>query len=189
MLMAFSLFPIVVATCMCQRRVWGSNTHTDLPAAAAALRKTVKNRIIASALRIKEGSTFRRGQQLGRLEANILHELREQKNAAKRAIEEARKALKRDSKVEDWSQLSRKDLVRELMKRKVITEKYKTNESGGTQIEANLLYTIPFVSLCNTCVATQQDAHVTKPAGSHEESSCHAVDSTKDNLSKQEKTP
>lgn len=136
------------------RRIWGSNTHTDLPAAAAALRKTVKNRVVASALRIKEGSTFRRGQQLGRLEANIIHELQEQKNAAKRAIEEARKSF-RKSKIEDWSQLSHKELERELMKRKVILEKSKNNENGKTSTEAVVEYSKPFELLCNECVANQ----------------------------------
>jgi hypothetical protein len=138
----------------CLRRIWGSNTHTDLPAAAAALRKTVKNRVVASALRIKEGSTFRRGQQLGRLEANILNELQEQKNTAKRAIEEARKSFKK-SKIEDWSQLSHKELERELMKRRVITEKSKTNENGKNSTNTVLEYSKPFEVLCNECVSKQ----------------------------------
>lgn len=159
------------------RRIWGSNTHVDLPSAATALRKTVKNRIVASALRIKEGSTFHRGRQLGALEANITHELREKKNSTKRALEDARKSLKRDSaKAEDWSQLSPKELLRELIKRKVIM-KTANNDNEIANDEANLEYSKAFVSLCNKFLSMEANATYMKFDGSHTEQSGHSTTS------------
>jgi len=167
-------------------RIWGSNTHVDLPSAATALRKTVKNRIVASALRIKEGSTFHRGRQLGALEANIIHELREKKNSTKRALEVARKSLKRDSaKTEDWSQLSQKELLRELIKRKVIM-KTASNDNETANDEANLEYSKAFVSLCNKFVSMEADATYMKFDGSHTEQSGHSTTSPNEKPSKNE---
>jgi hypothetical protein len=94
------------------------------------------------------------------LEANILHELQEQKNTAKRAIDEARKSFKK-SKIEDWSQLSHKELERELMKKRVIIEKSKTNETGKNSTDTVLEYSKPFEVLCHECVAKQITAEKT----------------------------
>ena len=170
------IFASTVTVCRCfrHRRIWGSNTHADLPAAAVALRKTVKERIVTSALRLKEGRTFQRGRQLGALEANIAHELRERKKSAKRAIEDARKSLRRE-KFEDWSHLSEKDLKRELLRRKVIG--LKDSVGSGTEVEATFAYSKSFLSLCKKCVSSQESTKDVNTVAAPELDSIHLTNS------------
>jgi len=140
-------------------RVWGSNTHSDLASATLALRKSIKDRIVTSALKLKEGSTFERGRAFGKREANIAHAIRDTEKAARRAIEDARRSLKRDEKKDvDWADLSEKELRKELMKRNVIFgagEEGVAVDGSNADVE-DIGCSDAFLNLCVKCLAEEK---------------------------------
>jgi hypothetical protein len=77
-------------------RVWGGNTHSDLENAAKDMRKTIKARIIANALTIKEGSMFERGRFLGRLETEAKWQAKDVGRRTRQALTDAAARLKKE---------------------------------------------------------------------------------------------
>eukprot|EP00816_Leptocylindrus_hargravesii_P002980 CAMPEP_0196818128 /NCGR_PEP_ID=MMETSP1362-20130617/64106_1 /TAXON_ID=163516 /ORGANISM="Leptocylindrus danicus, Strain CCMP1856" /LENGTH=531 /DNA_ID=CAMNT_0042196083 /DNA_START=69 /DNA_END=1664 /DNA_ORIENTATION=- len=138
-------------------RVWVTTEHNnDLEAAAVSLRKEIKAKIVANALRIKEGTTFERGRYVGRTEAELKHTAKEAVNTAKRLASQ----LKRDS----WKKMSKDELRLELIRRGVCNEISSTtsNEKESTKATTTtetkrIACTDAMVDLCRLII-TQGDA-------------------------------
>jgi len=112
-------------------RVWGGNTHRDLESAAKDVRKTIKNRIVANALAIKEGSMFERGRLLGRLETETKWQIKDAGRRTREAVQDASARLKRERE-EDWSELGSDALLQRLVERNVLTVQGGKLKDAGT---------------------------------------------------------
>lgn len=105
-------------------RVWGGNTHSDLESAAKDIRATIKARIVANALAIKEGKMFERGRMLGRIEAGAKWQAKDMGRRTRQAFEDAANQL-RKKKGDDWSNLDGKELMKQLEEKNVIRVEHR----------------------------------------------------------------
>jgi len=101
-------------------RVWGGNTNKDLESAAKDIRKTIKSRIVASALTIKEGSMFERGRVLGKLEAETKWQIKDAGRRTRQAVIDAAARIQKE-RDDDWSKLKGKELLQRLIAKNVIS--------------------------------------------------------------------
>ena len=107
-------------------RVWGGNTHSDLESAAKDIRATIKARIVANALAIKEGKMFERGRMLGRIEAGAKWQAKDMGRRTRQAFEDAANQL-RKKKGDDWSNLDSKELMKRLEEKNVIRVQHRND--------------------------------------------------------------
>jgi len=137
-------------------RVWGGNTHSDLESAAKDLRQTLKARIVANALTIKEGKMFERGRLLGRIETEAKWQVKDVGRRTRGALQDASARLKKE-RDEDWSKLSGEELMQQLVDKKVISVANE-RKGGGKDDRLNAEVTATFAELCRLYVANAPSA-------------------------------
>ena len=132
-------------------RVWGGNTHSDLKSAAEDLRRTLKARIVADALTIKEGKMFERGRLVGRMEAEGKWRVRDVGRRTREALQVA-SARVRKERGEDWSKLSSEELMQRLVDKKVVTV-VNARKGGISDGVSDAEINTAFSELCRRYVA------------------------------------
>jgi len=137
-------------------RVWGGNTHSDLESAAKDLRQTLKARIVANALTIKEGKMFERGRLLGRIETEAKWQVKDVGRRTRGALQDASARLKKE-RDEDWSKLSGEELMQQLVDKKVISVANE-RKGEGKDDRLNAEVTATFAELCRLYVANAPSA-------------------------------
>jgi hypothetical protein len=127
-------------------REWGGSTHVDLKSAALDIRQTVKARLVARALLIKEGGLFERGRILGQLETEAKWQAKELGKRTRQAMQDAINRHKKERE-DDWSLLGVEELEQRLVDRKLIM-KSKATKDG----ELDEGYSKGFVEVCQNCL-------------------------------------
>eukprot|EP00980_Cylindrotheca_fusiformis_P014407 scaffold3840_cov129-Cylindrotheca_fusiformis.AAC.3 len=127
-------------------RVWGGNTHSNLGDALRDLRATVKNRVIAQALKQHGSSAFTRGRLLGQAETEAKWQLKEKTQRAKDLITGGKRKQRQTLETpKDWSRLDSNLLEKKLVERGVIT---KSKESGSSR----RTYSAALVEIARRCL-------------------------------------
>jgi hypothetical protein len=136
-------------------RVWGGNTHSSLGEAFREMRATIKNRVIAQALKQHGSSAFTRGRLLGQAETEAKWQVREKTQRAKDLITgDGRKRRKTSPTLQDWSRLDSNLLEKKLVERGVIAKK----KDGDT--ESKRAYSAAMVEIARRCVDGQASTQV-----------------------------
>ncbi|CAJ1961597.1 unnamed protein product [Cylindrotheca closterium] len=128
-------------------RVWGGNTHSSLGEALKDMRSTIKNRVIAQALKQHGSSAFTRGRLLGQAETEARWYAKNKAQKAKDLLSgEGRRRRRRAAEQQrDWSRLDANLLEKKLVERGVITKKKAENENQRT-------YSAAMVEISRRCV-------------------------------------
>ena len=128
-------------------RVWGGNTHSSLGEALKDMRSTIKNRVIAQALKQHGSSAFTRGRLLGQFETEARWLAKNKTQKAKDLLsgEGRRRRRQWTSEVpRDWSRLDGTRLEKKLVERGVITK--EKGEPGKKT------YSAAMVEIARRCV-------------------------------------
>ena len=147
-------------------RVWGGNTHQDLPEALYDMRKTIKQNIVMQAM--QGGSAFARGRMLGQAETEAKWQAKDIGRRTRQAIRDANVKLKIERE-NDWSELKVNELQAKLVEHKVIVlpdGKDKMAKAESTIPE----YTPGMVDLSRQCVAHEEERQMHAKAGTEMES-------------------
>lgn len=127
-------------------RVWGGNTHSSLGEALKEMRGTIKNRVIAQALKQHGSSAFTRGRLLGQAETEARWQMKEKSQRAKDLFSgEGRRRQRVSERPRDWSRLDSNLLEKKLVERGVITKQKDESEIQRT-------YSAAMVEICHRCV-------------------------------------
>lgn len=136
-------------------RVWGGNTHSSLGEAFREMRATIKNRVIAQALKQHGSSAYTRGRLLGQAETEAKWQVKEKTQRAKDLITgDGRKRRKTSQTQKDWSRLDSNLLEKKLVERGVIAKK----KDGDT--ESKRAYSAAMVEIARQCVDAQANLQV-----------------------------
>ncbi|KAL3941330.1 MAG: hypothetical protein SGBAC_004304 [Bacillariaceae sp.] len=129
-------------------RVWGGNTHSSLSEALKDMRSTIKNRVIAQALKQHGSSAFTRGRLLGQAETEVRWQTKNKTQKAKDLLSgEGRRRRRRASEQpRDWSRLDAIRLEKKLVERGVITKQ------GKDENEKQRSYSAAMVEISRRCV-------------------------------------
>lgn len=128
-------------------RVWGGNTHSSLGEALKDMRSTIKNRVIAQALKQHGSSAFTRGRLLGQAETEVRWQTKNKTQKAKDLLSgEGRRRRRRASEQpRDWSRLDAIRLEKKLVERGVITKE------GKDENEKQRSYSAAMVEISRRC--------------------------------------
>ena len=126
-------------------RVWGGNTHSSLGEALKDMRSSIKNRVIAQALKQHGSSAFTRGRLLGQFETEARWQAKNKTQKAKDLLSGRKRRRQWTSEPRDWSRLDTTRLEKKLVERGVITKKKGETESERT-------YSTAMVEIARRCV-------------------------------------
>lgn len=130
-------------------RKWGGNTQASLQEALIAMRSTVKNRIIASALKQQGSSAFTRGRMLGQIETEAKWQLKD-KTKRTRELLGIDGGRRRKAEKEDWSANDAVSLENKLIERKVIQVDGEALDDTRKKV-----YSPGMVEIARECVHSQ----------------------------------
>lgn len=150
-------------------RVWGGNTHADLADAVRDMRKTVKARVIVSALNIKEGSMFERGRLLGQLETEAKWRAKDAGKKTQKVIKDTQEKLWRERE-DDWSKLSSEELKKRLIEKKVIAIEKRGKDETKKDAEDGDVFVDGLVELCARCLEMEERRRHTQKSGGEQTS-------------------
>lgn len=126
------------------------------------LRATIKNRVIAQALKQHGSSAFTRGRLLGQAETETKWQLKEKSQRAKDLISggvRKRRQTLTSEKPKDWSRLDSNLLEKKLLERGVIAKKKEQNTGSKRTYSAAL------VEIARRCMDDQATLEVEEVQG------------------------
>jgi hypothetical protein len=146
-------------------RVWGGNTHQNLPQALKELRSTVKNRVIGQALKQQQqgSSSFSRGRMLGQIETEAKWRTKDQTRRARNVLTGQggnNRRRKTEEQPRDWTQLDDVVLEKKLVERGVIKKIKEGDGPGSSSSGSRREYTKALINIARQCVADEQARQV-----------------------------